>query len=205
MAGRKRRVTGDEVALFARAMEDARPLKHVPAHIRPQVKTHQASAGEKIFRAALSVRSHEHKPVASVKPKAAPPIRVEGRSALTGMDRRNAERFSRGKMEIEGHLDLHGRTQEQAHRTLRHFITASHAAQKRCVLIITGKGSARETVHTGDRFTMPERKGGVLHRLVPQWLAEPELGLHVVAFHPAQPKDGGDGALYVYLRRQRQT
>lgn len=48
---------------------------------------------------------------------------------------------------------------------------------------------------------MPERKG-VLFEMVPSWLAEPGLAAHIVAFHPAAAKDGGD-ALYVYLRRAR--
>lgn len=206
MSGRKRKrsVTDDEARLFAHAMRDARPLqKSHSVHRHPSLKTRHGASDEKTFRGLLNSPHPEAQRVEQQQPKKAPPLRPEGRSALTGMDGKNALRFSRGKMEIEGTLDLHGRTREEAHRALRHFITARQAAGKRCVLVITGKGrTARpDDLHDhGHRFTMPERSG-ILHRLVPQWLSEPELALHVVAFHPAQPKHGGDGALYVYLRR----
>lgn len=219
MAGRKsrRRATADEVALFSRAMAEARPLKNR--------KTRKLREGENadppVLRAAdlpPSKPGPADPPAgaarASLRPEGggAPPPPVwrqaaPRRSSLSGLDKRNATRFSRGKIEIEARLDLHGHTQEGAHRTLRHFITAQFSAGRRCVLVITGKGSRK----TGDGQShadamggfMPDRRRGVLHRLVPLWLSEPELAGFVVAFHPARPRHGGDGALYVYLRRQR--
>ena len=93
-------------------------------------------------------------------------------------------------MAIEARIDLHGQTQSSAYDALYRFVVASQAAGCRCVLIITGKGSVSQG-------------GGVLRRLVPRWLAEPSLRRRIIALHRAQPCDGGDGALYVLLKRQR--
>lgn len=112
---------------------------------------------------------------------------------FAGIDRANAERLRRGKHEIEARLDLHGMTQGEAHRALATFIRASRADGKRCVLVITGRGSAKG----------PNNGGGVLKSAVPRWLDEPEFRQHLLAIATAQPRDGGSGALYVMLRRTR--
>lgn len=101
-----------------------------------------------------------------------------------GLDRRSALRLKRGQMAIAARLDLHGMTQDEAHRALHRFIRQSAGGKLRNLLIITGKS-------------------GVLHSAVPRWLDEPELRALVLARAPAQAKDGGSGALYVLLRRQR--
>lgn len=106
-----------------------------------------------------------------------------------GVDRRTADRFRRGRMVIDGRIDLHGMTQEQAHIALHHFIEGQHAHQARCVLVITGKGARGE---------------GVLRRTVPRWLNDPRLRPLILSFSHAQIPDGGDGALYVLLRRHRE-
>jgi len=105
---------------------------------------------------------------------------------FAGLDRASAERLRRGRFDIAARLDLHGMTQEQAHRALLHFIPAARAAGHRCVLVITGRGSAG---------------GGVLRQAVPRWLEEPGLRPHLLAVAPARPRDGGSGALYLLLRR----
>ncbi|NNG04486.1 MAG: DNA mismatch repair protein MutS [Inquilinus sp.] len=108
--------------------------------------------------------------------------------ATPGVDRRTAERLRRGRLPIEARLDLHGMTQPVAHRALNGFVTEAYRQGRRAVLVITGKGTA------GD---------GVLRAQVPNWLNEPEVRRKVLAIQPAQPKDGGAGALYVLLKRQR--
>jgi DNA-nicking Smr family endonuclease len=109
--------------------------------------------------------------------------------AVPGLDRRNALRLKRGQMPIEARLDLHGMIQAEAHRALAGFVARSHAAGRRVLLVITGKGT---------------RDGeGVLRAAVPRWLAEPALRPLVLATAPAVPRDGGAGALYVLLRRER--
>ena len=113
------------------------------------------------------------------------------------MDRKSFDRMKRGKLSPEGRIDLHGMTLSQAHPALTSFILQSHAAGKRLVLVITGKGKRAE--ETGP---MPVRRGILKHQ-VPHWLNAPPLRSAVLQITPAHQKHGGGGAYYVYLRRQR--
>ena len=90
-------------------------------------------------------------------------------------------------------------TQEEARRALDRFLSGAANDDKRCVLVITGKGSARDS----EDSIMPDRDVGVLRRSLPRWLSQPGLSDLVVAYHNAKPKDGGDGAFYILLRRRR--
>jgi hypothetical protein len=105
-----------------------------------------------------------------------------------GLDRRNNLRFKRGQMPIEARLDLHGMGREQAYVALSQFIQMQHQRQKRCVLVITGKG----------------KQGlGMLRHAVPQWLMMAPQRDKILRYHHAQPQDGGSGAYYILLKRQR--
>ena len=131
--------------------------------------------------------------------KASPPLAPEKPSPpplappLTPLGRRMKQRVARGKQAIDARLDLHGLTQSEAHSALLRFLRSAHARDARLVLVITGKGMRDE----GDR----ER--GVLRRYVPQWLGLPEFRSFVVGFEDAHVAHGGEGALYVRLRRAR--
>lgn len=103
-----------------------------------------------------------------------------------GFDRSTETRLRRGELPLEGRLDLHGMTQAEAHPALHKFIRLAVAQEKRTVLVITGKG---------------QRFEGVLRRMVPQWLEDPALSRYIIAITPASPKDGGNGAFYLRLRR----
>jgi DNA-nicking Smr family endonuclease len=87
-------------------------------------------------------------------------------------------------------------TQDEAHRALIDFVARSGDAGSRCLLVITGKGLRR----LGE--SRPAEIG-ILRQAVPRWLNEPSLRPRILAFAPAQPRDGGTGALYILLRRQR--
>lgn len=196
--GAKRPVKDAEAELFARALSDAKPLRHRPG--LPELFIKPPSRSKFIAGRNRDVE---------VSGKPYPAISVKGRAAVMAMDGRNAERLIKGRMEIEGRIDLHGHTHEAARHILMDFIRRNHAYGKRCVLVITGKGRSQQREQHEDtpvhdrfrgRFSMPERKG-MLFDLVPVWLSAPELAQYVVAFYPAQPKHGGNGALYVYLRR----
>ena len=71
---------------------------------------------------------------------------------------------------------------------------------RRCVLIITGKGGARDDF---DGSFMPDRDSGVLRRNLPRWLGEAPMRPLVLRLESARPQHGGDGAYYVLLRRKR--
>ena len=105
-----------------------------------------------------------------------------------GLDRASRRRLVQGDMDIAARLDLHGMTAAQAESRLRRFIDSAVLAQHRCVLIITGKGRDGQ---------------GVLRKLVPEWLKTPPLSARILAMARATRADGGDGAMYVMLRRNR--
>ena len=91
-------------------------------------------------------------------------------------------------------------TQAQAHGALVGFLERCHGAGRRVVLVITGKGSPRISRPDDPPFGTP---GGILKARVPAWLNEPGLRSKVLAVHHARPQHGGDGALYVLLKRRR--
>ena len=113
--------------------------------------------------------------------------------------RRTAERLKRGRRPPEARLDLHGMTADRAHASLSSFIRSTRAQGLRCVLVVTGKGG-RKPVE--DAPFMPERTG-VLRHSVPLWLGQAPLAHMIVGIYPAHRNHGGDGALYVYLRKIR--
>ena len=89
--------------------------------------------------------------------------------------------------------------QADAYAALRRFVARCQAEGHRHVLIITGKGSRAENEANRDFWTSGER--GVLRRLVPHWLCEPSMRMHVVSFTESAIQHGGSGALYVTIRK----
>jgi len=132
------------------------------------------------------------------------PDRQTGRrtSSPPGIDHHTDDRLRRGLLPIEGRLDLHGLTQDQALGSLREFVHRNYDAGRRCVLVVTGKGRR----HRPDDEDMPwyESPPGVLRDRVPEWLQSGNIADKVLRFYPARPQHGGDGALYVLLRRKRE-
>lgn len=113
------------------------------------------------------------------------------------MDAKSFARMSRGRLAPEARIDLHGMTLAEAHPELIRFILNAHSQGLRLVLVITGKG--RSGVEGG---LFPQRPG-VLRRQVPDWLRAPPLAPVVLQVAEAHLRHGGEGALYVYLGRQR--
>jgi DNA-nicking Smr family endonuclease len=143
-------------------------------------------------------------PVRAARPAAPPPITTEppaARSAkpsappLAPIERRLKRELARGRAAIDAALDLHGLTQAEAHHALRGFLRHSQAQGARLVIIVTGKGGPLDEVGQ-----WPNERG-VLRRLTPQWLREPDLRSVVLGFEEAGRAHGGSGALYVRLRR----
>jgi DNA-nicking Smr family endonuclease len=123
---------------------------------------------------------------------------------LTGLDRKSERRMTRGQVEIENRIDLHGTGIERSRERLLNFLEVSRARGMRLVLVITGKGASpftRHTLHGAGHYHTPERQGR-LRRLVPDWLHEGEFREHVAGFQPAHPRHGGGGAYYVKLRKK---
>lgn len=119
------------------------------------------------------------------------------RTAPLRMDKKTFTQMTRGKKKPEGRLDLHGMTLDRAHPALLRFVMGSHAAGKRLILVITGKGKERD-----EGGPIPVRYG-VLRHQVPQWLALAPLSSVVLQVTPAHLSHGGGGAYYVFLKRTR--
>lgn len=190
----KRRGAIPDAHLWRVVADDTRPLKTkrrpvrppadfapdaVPAHDRPMAKA-------------------KIKPKSTLAPRPLPrlvaPALEAGPGAPPNVDRNTALRFKKGDMPIEATLDLHGMTQESAHAALAAFIARARAAGRRCLLVITGKG--RRAGSGGESV-------GVLRANVPRWLNGADLRPHVLAMTHARPRHGGEGALYVLLKRVR--
>jgi DNA-nicking Smr family endonuclease len=140
--------------------------------------------------AGVSPASGSAAPAAVEEEHGGEPGRPPALEHFSGVDRANAERLKRGLHPIEARLDLHGKTQAEAHHALAVFIHGSSEAGRRCVLVITGRG-------------LGPNGPGVLKSAVPRWLEEVGLRQQILALAPAKPRDGGAGALYLLLRRRR--
>lgn len=115
------------------------------------------------------------------------------------MDRNLHRSMTRGKLEPEARIDLHGMTVAEAHSALIGFMLSAQARGFRLVLVITGKGRSVGRDHLAP---MPVR-AGILKHEVPHWLRMPPLGGLVLELREAHRSHGGSGAYYVYLRKRR--
>jgi DNA-nicking Smr family endonuclease len=119
--------------------------------------------------------------------------RSPGPPALNPMMRKEKQKLARGHAAIDVRIDLHGMTQTEAHAALQHLLQRAQADGAKFVLVITGKGLPNGSLNGR----------GVLRRQVPQWLALPEFRRYVAGFDIAHTGHGGEGALYVRLRRAK--
>src|SRR5262245_63819289 len=134
------------------------------------------------------------KPKSLSAPTRSTPAATRAAPSLEPFDRRLKQRLARGTEPIDDRIDLHGKTQSEAHAALLSFLRKAQSNGAKFVLVITGKGG-------GARDGWSER--GVLKRQVPQWLKLPEFRGCVVGFEDAHVGHGGAGALYVRIRRQQ--
>ena len=174
---RRRALSEEERALWDSVARQVKPLKkHRP--LKAASVPHPEAPPAKH---AVST-----KPVPAVAPRAPKPAMPP----LVPLGRRERAKLSRGRQEIEARLDLHGMTQMRAHRALSGFVQRAHHDGLTFVLVITGKGKAGG-------------ESGVLRRQVPQWLGLPEFRAFVIGFEEAHIGHGGEGALYVRIRRAK--
>ncbi|MET0193406.1 MAG: Smr/MutS family protein [Hyphomicrobiaceae bacterium] len=191
----RRAVTPDEAALWDHATRALAPVK-----VKPRVTETAPAAPPRSPQSEPPTRTASHSP-----PKGAPrpppaPTRPPPPPPRADLDRRQTRRIASGRLEIDARIDLHGMRQSDAHMRLRGFLLDAHARGLKTVLVITGKGGeAQKGDYMADAFGQPRR--GVLRRNVPAWLDEPELRAVVVGYTTAGVRHGGEGALYVQLRR----
>ena len=164
------------------------------AHVTRQV---DPLSGRIAFRYEEEIVAVAEAPAKSMPPE--PPAVARPASPkpppLAPLERRMKQRLARGQQPVDGVIDLHGMRQSEAHSALIGFIARAQHEGRSLVLVITGKGAATDPA---------DREGrGVLRRMVPHWLADPVLRRHVVGFEAAARGHGGDGALYVRIRKAR--
>jgi DNA-nicking Smr family endonuclease len=176
-ARRKRSLSEEERKLWESVARQVKPLRASP-------RLGRLSAAETATPPAVPARPPSPVKVSPPPKPQAPPLAPIGR--------RERAQLSRGKKEIDARIDLHGMTQTRAHRALLSFLQRAHHEGFTFVLVITGKGKIGA-----------DSERGVLRRQVPQWLALPEFRAMVVGFEEAHIGHGGEGALYVRVRRAR--
>jgi DNA-nicking Smr family endonuclease len=175
----KRPLRPEETTLWAAVaatvrLAPGRTPPPLPAPVAAPVPAAPANAADPARR---SVASHPKAPPKPHQPYAAPET----------IEPRRKRRIVRGRDEISGRLDLHGLDQDRARQALHDFLLRAHADGARAVLVITGKG------RMGD---------GVLRRRAPEWLADPALRPIVAGLSQADRHHGGEGALYIALKRK---
>jgi DNA-nicking Smr family endonuclease len=178
----RRSLSDEERTLWEGVAKSARPLK------KPRRKRVEAPIASETKTAAEKTAPRVAAKPAPVAPRPAPAPKPP---PLTQMTRRERSRVAKGRKDIDARLDLHGKTLTQAHGALQRFLHRAQDHGFALVLVITGKGKAGG----------PEREAGVLRREVPHWLALPEFRAMVSGFEAAHIGHGGEGALYVRLRR----
>ncbi len=110
---------------------------------------------------------------------------------ISGLDIRLVRKLRSGDFSRQAALDLHGMTSDAAHLEVENFILGAVRVGLRCVLIVHGRGR-------NSPGQIP-----VLKDRLKQWLTRAKIGRMVLAFATARPHDGGPGAMYVLLRRER--
>ena len=181
---RKRSLSEEERALWESVARQTRPLGKRHRAAKPQAISPDGGVPV-AAKPEASPRSLPSAKIPRAPKPALPPAPPLGR--------RERSHLSRGRKEIEARLDLHGMTQTRAHRALSGFLQRAHIDGLTFVLVITGKG----------RTVGAESERGVLRRQVPLWLNLPEFRTLVVGFEEAHIGHGGEGALYVRIRRSR--
>jgi DNA-nicking Smr family endonuclease len=183
---RKRALSEAERELWESVAKQTKPLRKKPRGAKAQALPPVEAKPVPTRSAAVPKSQPAASSAKAVRPDPPPP------PPLAPLGRRERLRLSRGKKDIDARLDLHGMTQDRAHHALFAFLQRANSNGLTFVLVITGKG----------RVSGPESERGVLRRQVPQWLSLPEFRSLVVGFEEAHIGHGGEGALYVRVRRR---
>lgn len=185
---------GNDDSLWKVMTKDVKPMqKNDARQVTPDRELNSKIKSSKDRKIENRLNQIDHKPKASHKIQ-----QLEDPKGFE-VDGRTSTKLARGQIEIEATIDLHGMRQQQAFDVLRAFIMDSWRLNRRCVLVITGKGK----VDLGNNLDPDKPKPGVIKRMLPNWLKEPDLNRVVLKTQTAHLRHGGDGAVYIYLRRNR--
>lgn len=211
---KSRTLSADERQLWRKVVSDTRPLSGGQIVAEPELMLPRSALSDEVEEGENPLRSKnvsKPKPLSSVPrarrntellaahqaPNVEPP-------PLSGLDRRTAQKLSRGQIEADARIDLHGLRQDEAEATLYRFVSRARHEGLRCILVITGKGEspfARHTLHSV-RFHNSSDHSGILRSALPNWLDSTRFRTEVTGFQPAHPRHGGGGAFYIWLRKR---
>lgn len=179
------KLSDEDKALFHSSMQGVKPLKVSlkkisQSKVPPLTKTLKPRFQEKLAIPHIELSSHY--------------IETVGPDSILSyckcsIPRKRLNQLKNGQIPWQARLDLHGLGPDTARDTLVHFIDQQNQCANRCLLIIHGKGSRHG-------------EAPILKNHVNHWLKQLP---YVLAFHSALPRDGGSGALYVLLQRQRNS
>jgi len=177
-----RRLSPEEAALWQKVVASVRPL-------RPEAQPDEVAAP------ASGADPPPPKPSPKPRPAAARPVvaRPQPQPGTT-LDGTWDRRLSRGLVQPDVTLDLHGHNLDTAYRLLDARLEQAVAMGARLLLLITGKAPQ------GDRWPV---KRGAIRAAVGDWLAASRHAGSIAAVRGAHQRHGGPGALYIVIRRKR--
>ncbi len=180
MTARRKTLTAEDRRLWREVVSSVKPLRGTILHPEPLVVDTEIHAVPPPPPKQSTTSASPPSPAAALPN---PPGRVVGR-----LDDRTTRDLKKGRLRIDSRIDLHGMNEAHAHAQLLAHLRHSRIAGLRMVLVITGKGAS---------------SGGILRNAVPKWFETPPFNLLVSAWRPAEAAHGGDGALYVRIRREQ--
>jgi DNA-nicking Smr family endonuclease len=184
----------EDLRLWAVVSSTVRPLKPIQAAPKlslPDVGRDSDAQHRRVGESGTAKKTKHatgHPHPTSLRSATLPTRGREGPAPPAAVEPNLHHRLARGRDSLVARIDLHGMTQDAARAALVGFIRRSVDDGWRAALVITGKGVS------GD---------GVLRRRVPDWLAEAPIREHVAGVSEAHRRHGGEGALYVALKRKR--
>lgn len=182
-----RGLSADEAAAWARLARSVTPLA---GRAMPVL-----ASGEK--PAAPAVQTPAARPAAQApKPQSARPFEPGTASKPSGLDGHWRRKFDAGTISPDFTLDLHGATLDTAYDRLMHGMAQARAMGARVVLVVTGKP------RPADPADRAHRRGAIRAKIL-DWLAASSHGQAIAEVRGAHRRHGGEGALYLVLRRQR--
>lgn len=191
---RRRNLKPEEQELWSQVKKTVAPLapsRLLPTRSDGDTQKMDLAGNTELVAKPTSPLPVRKKPVApflpAFRPTVSQPKRHAGQPALEKPVHR---KIAKGSIDIDARIDLHNMSQAVAHHRLANFLADARQHQMRHVLVITGKGQSSG----GD---------GILKRMVPVWLTTEPMKADVSGFSASARHHGGEGALYVRLKKPR--
>lgn len=181
--------TDDGLELWERVKAEAKPLVRKK---KSETVLPVAVADEKTYyppKIELQKRPRSSMQIASEARQKSTIVPLVPGTFSNRLDRKNEMRIKKGKTDYDLKIDFHGMTVQAAYLYFMRTLEKAQSSQKRLILVVTGKGKN------------PEGGGGVIRQSFLEWINRPDISKVVLTCQPAQAKDGGAGAFYLYLRK----